>query len=509
MQKTSTVILQGTRLTPQQIMAATMIQSTNDELQKIIDEALEKNIVLEIDETRSVDQLTEKDERGEENLDEPQDNPEEADYEDDISDEDGENYQDDVKDIPLDYVEEDDLPGPINEELSEKAYSPLVNVGVDTSFRESLKAQISVLDIDGNQRFLANYLVDSLEDDGYLRRPLYELVDDLAWHQNYDTTEAELESVLVDIVQGSLEPAGIGARDLRECLILQLLDKKQSPEVLLAYKLVDEAFDEISNKRYNKLPDRFGISQKELDLALRVIRHLDPRPGGGSSSVDTFATKATQIRPDFIVTVEDDETLSVSLCDCRVPAVRISSDYDEMLKEIQKDKSRNDDIKKGKAMIEEHIRNANIFIRALIQRRNTLLGVMRVIVSNQREFFLTGKIDTLKPMTLKNISDISGYDISTISRVSNSKYVQTVFGTYAIRELFTSAVSINDGEIVSNAAIKDALNSIVKSEDKRLPLTDDQLVKALADQGYSIARRTVVKYREELGIPKSNLRKKI
>lgn len=364
-----------------------------------------------------------------------------------------------------------------------------------------------MLDIDDDETFLANYIIESLEDDGYLRRPLYELVDDLEWHQNYDTTEEQLQHVLVDVIQANLEPAGIGARDLRECLLLQLLDKKSTDAVLKAYKVVDEAFDDFSARRLDKIKARFDFSDRDISDIQKIVHHLNPKPGGVTSSTDTIATKASHVRPDFIVTNEDG-TLVVSLCDCRVPAVRISPDYNEMLQRIMQEKSNREDVLKGKAMIEEGIRSANMFINALIQRRQTLLAVMRVIVNIQREYFISGKIETLQPMTLKNVSELSGYDISTISRVSNSRFVQTDFGTFSIKELFTTGIASDTGApAVSNAAVKNALKELVDNEDKHHPLNDDELVKQLGEMGYTIARRTVVKYRDALGISKANLRK--
>lgn len=495
MQKTATIIKQTTKLSPQQIMVATMIQSSAEELQSLIDEELQKNIALESDETRSVDQMS--------------GTAEDVSVNDDDNEygEDAEFDSDEVKDIEVvESYDDDELPV-TKTQTDEKEYSPITNYGSDVSFRDSLKEQLSMLDIDSTELFIANYIIESLEDDGYLRRPLIELVDDLAWHQNFDTTEEELQRVLVDIIQANLEPAGIGARDLRECMLLQLLDKKSSEAVLNAYKVVDEAFEDLSARRFDRIKLRYDFSDKEISDIQKVVHHLNPKPGGVTSSTDTIATRAAHVRPDFIVTNEDG-ALVVSLCDCHVPAVRISPDYNEMLQRIQQEKTDREDVRKGKAMIEEGIRSANIFINALIQRRNTLLAVMKVIVNCQREYFMTGKIETLIPMTLKIVAEQSGYDISTISRVSNSRYVQTDFGTFALKELFTTGVTTDGGvTAVSNAAIKNALKELVENEDKHHPLNDDELVKRLGEMGYSIARRTVVKYRDALGISKANLRK--
>lgn len=494
MQKTATLIKQTTKLSPQQIMVATMVQASTEELQKLIDDELQKNIALESDDSRSVDQMSGTVESDEES-DGFADGVDNEDYDD----------NEEVKESVVDYGDDD--PVEASDQSEEKEYSPITNYGSDVSFRESLKEQVSMLDIDDDETFLANYIIESLEDDGYLRRPLYELVDDLEWHQNYDTTEEQLQHVLVDVIQANLEPAGIGARDLRECLLLQLLDKKSTDAVLKAYKVVDEAFDDFSARRLDKIKARFDFSDRDISDIQKIVHHLNPKPGGVTSSTDTIATKASHVRPDFIVTNEDG-TLVVSLCDCRVPAVRISPDYNEMLQRIMHEKSNREDVLKGKAMIEEGIRSANMFINALIQRRQTLLAVMRVIVNIQREYFISGKIETLQPMTLKNVSELSGYDISTISRVSNSRFVQTDFGTFSIKELFTTGIASDTGApAVSNAAVKNALKELVDNEDKHHPLNDDELVKQLGEMGYTIARRTVVKYRDALGISKANLRK--
>lgn len=482
-----------------------MIQATSNELQKIIDDELQRNIVLEPDETRSVDQLSDNDSK-DEPIDDEVSEPNDEAYD---GNEDKEDSDDSVKDIDegIDYgdYDDDNLPNN-NSSQDDKEYSPFNNYGSDTSFRDSLKKQLSELELTERERFLANYLVDSLEDDGYLRRKLYDLSEELAWNQNFDTTEEELELVLTDVVQANLEPSGIGARDLRECLLLQLLDKKATADVQNAYKVIDEAFEDFSANRLEKLKTRFNFSDNDIKNVQRVVRRLNPKPGGIDAGTDTMQTKTAHVRPDFIVTREDDQ-LVVSLCDSHVPAVRVSPDYSEMLKRISKEKSAREDVKQGKAMIENGIRSANLFIKALIQRRRTLLAVMEVIVNCQREFFLTGKQDLLKPMTLKYVSELSGYDISTVSRVSNSKYVQSDFGTYAIKDLFITGLTNDEGTVQSTAAILEALKQIVDTEDKHSPLNDDQITTKLAEMGYKISRRTVVKYREKLNINKANLRK--
>lgn len=497
MQKITTTQRQTLRQSPQQIMVATMIQATTEELQKLIDEEMEKNIVLESDDTCSVDQMSgvSDEEKSDDFDDEEYDDNDEV-RDSDISDSLGSD----------DSYDDGELPSG-EKDPNRQEYSPLANYGSDTSFRDAIKAQISELELDDRQLFLANYMIDSLEDDGYLRRPLDELVSDLEWPHNFDTTVEELEEVLVDIIQANAEPAGIGARDLRECLMLQLLDKRSSDVVLNAYKVLDEAFSDFSARKYERIKTRFGLSDRDIQDIQKVIQHLNPYPGGTAASTDLIEARAAQVRPDFIVSNEDG-TLTVSLIDCHVPAVRVSQDYADMLAQINKERQDSEDVRKGKAMIEEGIVKANNFINALVQRRRTLLAVMKNIVAFQHEFFLSGKKESLQPMTLKNIAEFSGYDISTISRVTNNRYVQTDFGIFSLKELFTTAITSADGApAVSNAVIKDALKELVDNEDKTNPLNDDDLQKRLGEMGYPIARRTVVKYRQGLGIPKANERK--
>ena len=507
------------RQTPQQFMVASLIQASTEELQKIIDEELEKNIMLETDETRSVDEMREELEH-ETDSDESFD----SDY-NEFSQDDEIDGQEDWKEHDTDVVkdtfgDEDDYEPVANNYNPDKEFSPITNYSSDVSFRESLKEQLKELELTSRELFLANYIIDSLEDDGYLRRQMFELKNDLAWHQNFDTTEEELTTILVEVVQANLEPAGIAARDLRECLLLQLDEMTFTETVDKAYQVLDKEFNNFKERRFEKIKSHLDYSDKDIQDIQKIIRKLNPKPGGIAASIDTIDTKAAQVRPDFIVTNEDG-TLSVSLIDCRVPAVKISQDYNEMLESLKGLHSSNsntlekvslgseEDIKKGKSFIENGLRSANQFISALIQRRNTLITVMKVIVAKQQDFFFSGNIEDLRPMTLKDVADVSQLDISTISRVTNNRYVQTDFGSVALKNLFTTAVASEGGDTpaISNATLKNALKEIVDGEDKHNPYNDDALVQKLQEQGYKIARRTVVKYREALGINKSNLRK--
>jgi RNA polymerase sigma-54 factor len=338
--------------------------------------------------------------------------------------------------------------------------------------------------------------------------------------QHYETTVEDLEAVLVEIVQQELEPSGIGARDLRECLLLQLEARKATPSTLLAYDIVSQKFDDLSKKRYDRIEQDLNIStHAELVDALRVIRHLNPKPGDMQpSTAKTDELKIQQIRPDFIVRNEDGQ-LVVTLNDGHVPQVRISADYEKLYDELQKSiEGKNEAPGEGSAVarnkeaiandrdgvkfLRENIQSGRAFIEALEQRRNTLMDVMQTIVDIQRAYFFTGLTETLKPMTLQDVADRCHYDISTISRVSNSKYVDTEFGIVLVKNLFTNAVAESN-----QSAVIEALKHIIDEEDKHHPLTDEALAQELGKQGYPIARRTVVKYRESLGYPVARLRK--
>lgn len=386
----------------------------------------------------------------------------------------------------------------------------------DITFREDLKQQINELDIEPEERYLAHYLIDCLEDDGYLRRPLSELVDDLEFNQHHVTTEEELEAVLVEVVQEELDPAGIGARDLRECLLLQLQARKASPATLLAYEIVDKLFDDLVAKHYDTIQEAFGITRHQaLVEAIRVIRHLNPKPGNMEPVTEksNLESRQQQVRPDFIIRNEEGHFV-VTLNDSQMPQVRISADEQRLCDELQQrvdgadPKTANaqvlQDTQDGLKLLREKIQDAHDFIHSLEQRRVTLLSVIEVLVRRQRAFFLTGQIETLQPMTLQDVADDCQYDISTISRVTSSKYADTEFGILALRDLFTNAVGDS-----SQAAVKEALRAIIEGEDKQNPYVDDRLVTLLSDQGFKIARRTVVKYREMMGYPSARERRQL
>ncbi|MBQ0056699.1 MAG: RNA polymerase factor sigma-54 [Bacteroidales bacterium] len=493
---------QTQHLAPQQVMIAKMIQATNAELMQLITAETEKNLALEVGDcfVRSDD-----------------DNAP-ADYDDQVTDADvpdrdpdtDDRIRDDEKDFFPNDDDYDDYDIDRNPNISadDKDTHTLSNFRSDVSFREDLHTQLSVMELSDEDRYLANYIVDSLDENGYLSRPLSGVCDDLAFTQMHDTTEDELERVLVDVVQ-MLEPAGIGARNLRECLLLQLLDERSSDATMLAYDIVDRSFDDLLQHRYERLYQKHQATSAQLSAAKRIISRLNPKPGGQDPDANTAETRAEHIKADFSIHAEDGQ-LVVTVNDDRVPVVRISEDYQLMQERIQNEGAKSEDARNGLAMIRESINSGNTFIEALRQRHETLLRVIRELAVMQRDYFLSGgSVSDLKPMVLQEVADRTGYDVSTISRVSNSKYIDTDFGIIAVKDLFSTKIQTQDGNSISNREVQERLASMVDSEDKRSPLSDDALSKLLAEQGYPIARRTVASYREQLGIPSARMRRNL
>lgn len=492
--KQQTSIHQTTHLSPQQILVAKMVEATDEELDKIILAETEKNVALDLtdgeplsDADGDVDTVsetyTEEIEEGE------------------VSD------TDPLTDSPF-CVYEDDEPTPSSEASDSNPYARVVNSRNDQNYRDELLLQIDELELSEEDDYLARYIIESLDDNGYLSRAIPDLVDDLAFNQMHETTEEEVERVLLDIVQ-TLDPSGIGARDVRECLLLQLQELKASPATRHAFEIIDKYFTDFSSHHYERICQRMGITSRQIIEATRVITHLSPYPGGTSSSSDQSEVRASHVKPDFSIHNVEGE-LEVRLCKTRAHGVRISQDYLEMLESIQKSGSKSEDSRKGMAMIRESIESGKEFIEALDLRRNTLKTVISVIALMQKEYFLGGgNPSDLRPMVLKDVADRVGYDISTISRVGNSKFIETDFGIIPVKDLFTSAIQTGEGESISNTALQEALRDLIESEDKRNPLSDDALSEQLKQSGFIVARRTVAKYRELLKYPTARLRRKV
>ena len=531
------VLIQKTtqRMVPQQILLSTMVQATADELVSLINDEVEKNFVLEADDPRevSMDGYDSQNDSLNEGDGEPGGDTNDASNETEPAEE--PMRQDSAKDEDAFFEYDDDSPSDRmgHRNADDDDYTPGANTESEQTFRDDLKQQIDMLEITEEERYLAHYIIDSLDDDGYMRRSLEELVDDLEFTQHHHTTEEDLEAVLVEIVQEELEPSGIGARDLRECLKLQLQERKATPATRLAFAIVDEAFDDLVQKRYDRLQEGFGIKSHQLLVdAMRVIRHLNPKPGNMQPvTAKQGAQKVMQVRPDFTVRNEDG-TLVVTLNDGRLPQVRISEEQEQLLTSLQKKLQHPQESVNASAakqdqqavqLLKDNIEQGNTFIDALRQRRVTLIRVMETIVQMQRAFFLTGQVETLRPMVLQDVAERSGYDISTISRVSNSKFVDTDFGILSIKELFTTGLKVtrqaegcdpaSDSQetesVMSNVAIMEVLKELIESEDKHHPLTDEKLAQMMQEKGYPIARRTVVKYREKLGLPVARMRKEL
>ena len=407
-----------------------------------------------------------------------------------------------------DYIEEDDIP---DYRLQEKNYSKdedkrtEIPFSVGFSFHEHLESQLGLRDLNDKQKILGEYILGNIDEDGYLRRELINIVDDLAFLQNVETTEGELEEVL-KIIQ-DLEPAGIGARTLRECLLLQIEKRDTSqPSLKLAHTILDLYFEEFTKRHYDKIISRLGITEDEIKAAIDEILKLNPKPGGVYS--DPFNKTSQPIIPDFILELSEDG-FDLHLNSKNLPELRLSSSYSEMLHTYSKDKSQKKEMRDAVLFVKQKIDSARWFIDAIKQRQNTLLLTMNAILEYQQEYFIDGDETKLKPMILKDVAEMTGLDISTVSRVANSKYVQTHFGIFPLKFFFSEGLQTDSGEEVSTREIKRILQDCIENEQKRKPLTDESLTDILQEKGYQIARRTVAKYREQLNIPVARLRREI
>ena len=370
------------------------------------------------------------------------------------------------------------------------------------SFNEHLFEQFILKDVTERQKFIAPFLVGNIDEDGYLRRDLDAVADDIAFSQNIEVSEKELEDVLKVIQE--LDPAGIGARSLQECLLIQLRRKEeQTHGVKVAIMVLSDCFDEFTKKHYEKIMQRCNITEQDLKDAIDVIVKLNPKPGNSYGEPQKANIQA--IIPDFIVDVEDNDVI-VSLNNRNSPDLRISRSFSKMMDEYSSDKAGNKEVV---TFVKQKIDNAKWFIDAIEQRKRTLLFTMEAIVQFQRKFFLTGDEADIRPMILKDIAEMTNLDISTVSRVANSKYVATPYGNFLLKFFFSEAMQTDSGEEVSTREVKQILKECIDAEDSAKPLTDDRLSEILKDRGYIIARRTIAKYREQMGIPVARLRRKI
>lgn len=469
------------KLSPQQIQMIKLLELPTLQLEQRIKKELEENPALE----------------------------EGAEEEEEFDEQNDENNTDDSSDDEFsldDYIDDDDVPA---YRLQANNYSKddehrEIPFSSGVSFHEYVSNQLGLKQITARQRQLAEFLIGSMNEDGYIHRDLPSISDDMAFNQNISTNEEELEDALY-IVQ-DLDPAGIGARDLRECLLIQL-DRKEHKTIAVinAHEIIFDYFEEFTKKHYDKIMHKMDIDESALKQALEVILRLNPKPG--SSYSDSSSRAAQTIIPDFIFEINNGKP-EISLNQRNAPELRMSRDYTEMLRGLQKGNENVTRSEKDAAtFIKQKLDSAKWFIDAIKQRQNTLLVTMNAILEYQKDFFMEGDETMLKPMILKDIAEITGLDISTISRVANSKYIQTPFGNYLLKHFFSEGMQTDSGEEVSTREIKQILRDCIDAENKRKPLTDDKLAAILKEKGYVIARRTVAKYREQLDIPVARLRK--
>lgn len=472
------------KLSPQQIQLMKLLQLPTIALEQRIKEEMELNPALE----EGSEEEEEAAEMEEENYD---DATEEENQRDDFSISD---YMDDDEGASYKLKVNNTSP---DEERKEIPFS------VGFSFQDMLESQLGMKELDDREYQIALYLIGNLDDDGYLRRDLASIVDDIAFSQNIDTTEEEMEKLLKVIQE--FDPAGVGARDLRECLLIQL--KKKHPQtgiIQLATEVVEKQMDEFSKKHYDKISKKLEIDEEILKDVIHEILKLNPRPG---NSMADGQKSFQQVIPDFIISIDEGGQLQLTLNSRNAPELRISKAYSKMMEEYSKTKDKSS--KEASMFVKQKLDGAKWFIDAIQQRSYTLLYTMNAIMEYQREYFLEGDETLLKPMILKDIAERVGLDISTISRVANSKYVQTPFGTFLLKTFFSESLSTDSGEEVSTREVKKILEDCIAAESKKKPLTDDKLTKILKEKGYNIARRTIAKYREQLDIPVARLRKEL
>ncbi len=469
------------KLSPQQIQLMKLIQLPTQAFEQRISQEMNENPALE---------------KGKE---------EASEFDQDINDD----YQDAIDEAPEinidEYLSDDQTP---SYKLNANNYSAddqqtHMPYAAGQSFTQHLMQQLNTYRLEESEKEIAKFLVGSVDESGYIRREIADIVDDLAFTQNVYTEESAVESVLKKVQE--LDPAGVGARDLQECLLLQLKRKEQNQKVVLAYSILDETFDQFSKKHYKKLLQKFSISEDQLKDAIAEIESLNPKPGGAISSSTRMVA---HVVPDFAITIVEGN-LELTLNGRNAPELHVSRDYSNMLKGYKDSKDKSKSQKEAVLFIKQKLDAAKWFIDAIKQRQQTLFVTMNAIMHRQEAYFLSGDQRKLKPMILKDIADTIGMDISTVSRVANSKYVDTPYGTKLIKEFFSESMKNDQGEDVSTKEIKKILEITISEEDKRKPLTDDKLAQILKEKGYPIARRTVAKYREQLELSVARLRKEL
>lgn len=482
------------KLSPQQIQLMKLLQVPTASLEVRIKEEMEENPALELDDEthdENADELKDEFSEAEEEYDEPdgsEDEYENIDVSEYVSDGD-----DEVGDYKLrddNYPEDDD-----NKTIPHKT---------ETSFFDTLLDQLGLLKLDEREQRIAEQIVGSIDADGYLRRETAAIVDDLAFRQNIIATDEEVEAIIKMIQH--FDPPGVGARDLQECLLIQLhRQKDEGKPVDTAIKAITKYFDEFTKKHYEKIQRGLNIDEDQLKEVMQQIIRLSPKPGGNVGEINKAES---YVVPDFFI-FNNAGKLELTLNSRNAPELRISEGYRDMLKEYDRGAKKDKRQKEAVLFIKQKIDAAKWFIDAIKQRQHTLLSTMNAIMEHQYNFFLTGDETEMKPMILKDIAEKTGLDISTVSRVANSKFVQTEFGTYRLKFFFSESLSTDSGEEVSTREVKKILSDLIEAESKKRPLSDERLTELLQEKGYNIARRTVAKYREQLNIPVARLRKEL
>lgn len=476
-----------TKLSPAQIQVVKMLELPSIELQQRVNEELQENPALE--EGRDPEDM-------------------EREHKDELYEETDE-YVNPLQNEDFDYTayvsddDESDYGGRANNFSQEDDHSDGMPLSGGTSLMEYLKSQVYLTKMTKPQRHIAKWVLGNIDDDGFLRRDIEQLVDDLAFQEGLSISDDEMRDIVAEIKQ--FDPPGVAAKDLRECLINQLKQKKTTPATRLAINILEESFEDFSKHHFDKIIARFDASEDDFKDAVDEIVHLNQKPANAFTG-NFMDTQKVSIIPDFYVENRDGQ-LIMQLNTGDIPELHVSRTYSNMLQEYSQSSNAAD--KEATRFIKQRLDAAQWFIDAIRQRNETLHSTMMAILNFQRDFFMEGDETYLKPMILQDIADKTGYDVSTISRVSNSKYVQTEFGIFPLKYFFSEAMTNLQGDEISTTEIKTILAEVISKEDKTNPLNDDQLVEVLTERGYRIARRTIAKYREQLGIPVARLRRKI
>lgn len=473
------------KLSPQQIQLMKLIQLPTQAFEQRLKQELEENPALDTGKEEKDDEYEDMDNTHDDFDDSESIGNDDINVDDYLSDDEIPDYRTSVNNYSADDDEKN------------------IPYASGTSFTQHLVSQLNTYRLNDEERDIAEFLVGSVDESGYIRRDLSDIMDDLAFTQNVYTTEDKIERVLKIVHQ--LDPSGVGARNLQECLSIQLERKEQNPDIELASDIINKAFDQFTKKHYKKLMQKFDVSEEQLKDAVHEIERLNPKPGGSYSGNTRMVE---HVVPDFAINIVEGE-LELTLNGRNAPELHVSREYNNMLKGYKESKDKSKAQKDAVQFIKQKLDAAKWFIEAIKQRQQTLFVTMSSIMHYQKEYFLSGDERKLRPMILKDIADEIEMDVSTVSRVANSKYVDTPYGTKLIKEFFSESMTNDQGEEVSTREIKKILETVIEEESKKKPLTDEALAKILKEKGYPIARRTVAKYREQLDIPVARLRKEL